>query len=77
MSELAWRIEASAAGDAVEVLLFGFIDPQDDVEIDAYITCADGRLALIEILMLETSATPHRPSHRSGISGSTITMRRF
>ena len=50
----AWRIEAGAAGDAVEVLLFGFIDPKDDVEIDAYITAADGRLALLEILMLET-----------------------
>ena len=51
---LAWRIEATAAGEAVKVLLFGFIDPIDDVAIDAYITSADGRLALIEILMLET-----------------------
>ncbi len=50
----AWRINATAAGDAVEALLFGFIDPKDDVEIDAYITVEDGRLALIEILMLET-----------------------
>ena len=50
----AWRINATAAGDAVEALLFGFIDPKDDVTIDAYITVADGRLALIEILMQET-----------------------
>lgn len=54
----AWRIEASAAGVAVEVLLFGFIDPKDDVEIDAYITAADGRLALLEILLLETADDP-------------------
>ena len=54
----AWRIEAGAAGDAVEILLFGFIDPKDDVEIDAYITAADGRLALLEILMLETADDP-------------------
>lgn len=50
----AWRIQAIAAGAAVEGLLFGFIDPQDDVEIDVYLTVEDGRLALIEILMLET-----------------------
>jgi len=54
----AWHIEATAAGDAVEVLLFGFIDPKDDVEIDAYITVEDGRLVLIEILMLETAGDP-------------------
>lgn len=54
----AWRIEAGAAGDAVEVLLFGLIDPKDDVVIDAYITAADGRLALLEILMLETADDP-------------------
>ena len=54
----AWHIEATAAGDAVEVLLFGFIDPKDDVKIDAYITVEDGRLALIEILMLETAVGP-------------------
>ena len=55
----AWQIQAIAAGDAVEGLLFGFIDPQDDVLIDAYITAADGRLALIEILMLETAGDPN------------------
>ncbi len=55
----AWHIQATAAGDAVEGLLFGFIDPQDDVLIDAYITVADGRLALIEILMLETAGDPN------------------
>lgn len=56
--QLAWRIQAIAAGDAVEGLLFGFIDPQDDVEIDAFVTLADGRLALIEIFMLETTGDP-------------------
>lgn len=56
--KLAWHFQAIAAGDAVEGLLFGFIDPQDDVLIDAYITIADGCLALIEILMLETAGNP-------------------
>ena len=50
----AWQIQATAAGDVVEGLLFGLIDPQDDVEISAYITVEDGKLALIEITMLET-----------------------
>lgn len=54
----AWHIKATAAGDAVEGLLFGFIDPADDVEIDAYLNVEDGRLALIEILMLETARDP-------------------
>ena len=54
----AWHLQATAAGDVVEGLLFGFIDPQDDVEIDAYIDVEDGRLALIEILMLETAGDP-------------------
>ncbi|MCY4061418.1 MAG: LppX_LprAFG lipoprotein [Chloroflexi bacterium] len=52
----AWHIQATAAGDAVEGLLFGFINPVDDVEIDAYLTVEDGHLALIEILMLETAS---------------------
>lgn len=50
----AWRIEARAPAEAVERLLFGLIAPQDDVAIDAYIGVADGRLLLIEIVMLET-----------------------
>ncbi|MDE2750521.1 MAG: LppX_LprAFG lipoprotein [Chloroflexota bacterium] len=49
-----WHIQATAAGDAVEGLLFGFIDPQGDVTVDAYIDTENGRLLLIEILMLET-----------------------
>jgi hypothetical protein len=53
--QTAWHIQAIAAGDAVEGLLFGFIEPQDDVAITAYITVEAGRLALIEILMLETA----------------------
>lgn len=53
-----WHIQAGAAGDAVEVLLFGFVDPQGDVEIDAYITAADGRLALLEITLMETADNP-------------------
>jgi len=51
----AWRIEAIASGEAVERLLFGLIVPQDDVAIDAYIGVEDGRLAMIDILMLETA----------------------
>jgi hypothetical protein len=58
----AWHIQAAAAGDAVEGLLFGFINPVDDVEIDAYIAVEDGRLALVEILMLETVAPEKAPS---------------
>ncbi len=54
----AWHIQATAPGAAVEVLLFGLIEPTDDVEIDAYINLDDGRLALIEILMLETALDP-------------------
>lgn len=54
----AWQIKATAAGDAVSGLLFGFINPIDDVEIDAHLTVEDGRLALIEILMLETARDP-------------------
>lgn len=56
--QATWHIQATAAGDAVEGLLFGFIEPQDDVALDAYITLEDGRLALIEILMLETVGDP-------------------
>lgn len=52
---LAWHIEARAAGEAVEGLLFGFIAPKEDVAVDAYIAIEDGRLALMEILMLETA----------------------
>ncbi len=54
----AWRIQATAPGDAVSGLLFGFINPIDDVEINAYLSVEDGRLALIEILMLETAHDP-------------------
>ncbi|MCY3977551.1 MAG: LppX_LprAFG lipoprotein [Chloroflexi bacterium] len=57
--QLVWHIQAIAAGDAVEGLLFGFIDPQDDVLLDAYITADGGRLALIEILMLESDGDPN------------------
>ncbi len=57
---LAWHIRATAAGDAVEGLLFGFIDPEDDVEIEAFVAVEDGRLALIEILMLETVGEPDK-----------------
>ena len=53
--QATWHLHATAAGDVVEGLLFGFIDPQDDVEIDAYIDIEDGHLVLIEILMLETA----------------------
>ena len=55
---IAWQIQATAAGDAVEGLLFGFIEPKDDVEVEAYIAADDGRLALMEILMLETAGDP-------------------
>lgn len=51
-----WHIQATAAGDVVSSLLFGFIEPSADVWIDAYINSADGSLASIDITMPETVA---------------------
>ncbi len=48
------HLRGRAGGPAVADLLFGFIEPQDDVELEAWINADDGRLALIEITMLET-----------------------
>ena len=70
-----WQVQARAAGEGVSGLLFGFIEPQDDVEISAFITPEDGRFARLEITMLETTGDPER-RRRSGISASTITTRR-
>ena len=52
------HIGARADGAAVAGLLFGFIEPQDDVDMIASITEEDGRLSLIEITMLETLGDP-------------------
>ena len=52
--ETDWTLRARAAGAGVSGLLFGFIEPQDDVEILATITAADGRFAALDITMLET-----------------------
>ncbi len=52
--ELAWHLRGRAGGAGVSGLLFGFIEPQDDVRIDAYVTTADGQFSLLEITMLES-----------------------
>lgn len=58
--DTVWHLQARAAGDGVAGLLFGFIEPQDDVEIDAYIAAENGRFELLEIKMLETTGDPDR-----------------
>lgn len=50
-----WHLRAVAAGEDVSGLLFGFIEPRDDVELDYWLD-ADGAFARIEMLMLETLA---------------------
>ncbi|MCY3779721.1 MAG: LppX_LprAFG lipoprotein [Chloroflexi bacterium] len=54
----AWKLGARAAGAGVSGLLFGFIEPGDDVELVAYITANDGRFVVLEITMLETVGEP-------------------
>ena len=56
--EAAWQVQARAAGEGVSGLLFGFIEPQADVELQAFITADDGRFASLEITMLETLGDP-------------------
>jgi len=53
------HLRARCAGELVSGLLFGFIEPSDDVEIDFWLH-ADGRFAQIDLLMLETA--PDDPS---------------
>lgn len=49
-----WQVRGRAPGAGVSGLLFGFIDPQADVAIRAFIRPEDGRFAALEITMLET-----------------------
>ncbi len=58
--EVLWTLRARAAGSGISGLLFGFIEPQDDVEMLATITAADGRFAALEITMLETVGDPEK-----------------
>lgn len=53
-----WQVQARAAGEGVSGLLFGFIDPQDDVALSAYISPENGRFAALEMTMLETAGDP-------------------
>lgn len=56
------HLRARSAGEMVSGLLFGFIEPGGEVEIDFWIN-ADGRFARIEMLMLDTFAVaPNDPS---------------
>ena len=57
-ADALWQVRGRAAGAGVSGLLFGFIEPQDDVEINAFITPEDGRFASLEITMLETTGDP-------------------
>lgn len=57
-AETLWKVQGRAAGEGVSGLLFGFIEPQDDVAISAYITPEDGRFASLDITMLETAGDP-------------------
>ena len=50
----AIHIQANATGEVVRGLLFGLIEPEDDVQVDVYINTADTRFALVEVTMLET-----------------------
>lgn len=50
----AIHIQANATGDVVRGLLFGLIEPEDDVQVDVFINTADTRFALVEVTMLET-----------------------
>ena len=58
--EAAWTLRARAAGAGVSGLLFGFIEPQDDVEMLATVTASDGQFAALEITMLETVGDPEK-----------------
>ncbi|MCY3573282.1 MAG: hypothetical protein OXG92_11760 [Chloroflexi bacterium] len=56
------QLRARSAGELVSSLLFGFIEPTDDVLIDFWLS-ADGTFAQIDMLMLETLTTaPDDPS---------------
>ena len=58
-----WQVRGRAAGEGVSSLLFGFIEPQADVDISAFIWPEDGRFAALEITMLETlGASETEPS---------------
>ncbi len=54
----SWRVSGVAPGAAVADLLFGFIEPQDEVAIDAFIDAEDGKFAGIDMRMLETAEDP-------------------
>jgi hypothetical protein len=51
----ALHIQADATGEVVRGLLFGLIEPEDDVQVDVYINTSDNRFALVEVTMLETT----------------------
>ncbi len=50
----AIHVTATADGDVVLGLLFGLIEPQDDVKVDVYIDPVSKRFTLVEVTMLET-----------------------
>lgn len=58
----ALHIQANASGEVVRGLLFGLIEPEDDVKVDAYINTADSRFSLVEVTMLETTEENEDPS---------------
>ncbi len=50
-----WELRGLAEPAGVSALLFGFIEPQDNVELVAHINAEDGRFASLELTMLETA----------------------
>ena len=53
-----WLIRATAAGEVVSGLLFGFIQPETDVQVEAFIDEETGRLERINIDMLLNADDP-------------------
>ncbi len=51
-------IRGTAAGEVVSALLFGFIEPEADVQVDVFINAETGRLQRIDIDMLLNADDP-------------------
>lgn len=54
----SWLIRGTAAGEVVSGLLFGFIEPETDVQVDVFINAETGRLQRIDIDMLLNADDP-------------------
>ena len=54
----SWLVRGTAAGEVVSSLLFGFIEPETDVQVDVFINAETGRLERIDIDMLLNADDP-------------------